>query len=210
MLKTKELVQSYNGNNDPATGIGYVFVGGNAQAVSRIDPKNGERKEYPSMTAASNDGFSLSCVSACVLGRLKTHGGYIWCYPGEQPSLDVVSKPKVNWIIERIDQKTGEVKEYHNTTDIKNDGFSHGNVLACCNGQRGSHKGYRWQYRGHPIAFKSKAKRVRGTNISTGEVLVYENKLATQRDGFVPSKVGSCCLGRRKTHKGYIWEEIDD
>jgi hypothetical protein len=38
----------------------------------------GEIRIYPSISATSVDGFSPGKVSACCLGRRKTHGGYRW------------------------------------------------------------------------------------------------------------------------------------
>jgi hypothetical protein len=38
-------------------------------------------KKYPSMTAASQDGFSHSKISLCVAGKRKTHRGFTWAVP---------------------------------------------------------------------------------------------------------------------------------
>lgn len=251
--------------------------------IRRINPKTKEEKIYPSMTAASKDGFSISGISACYLGKQNTHKGYYWL--GINESLDEKTKakeigllkydrndqftridPKTNefkiysstkeiikdgfnlghvretckgirnhhkgyiWRsgkqtdlsiddafmkkdktkIVRTHIKTGEKKIYESLVEVKKDGFSNGNVHMCCNGLRGSHKGYKWQYLDLPIQFKSKVKKILGTNITTGEKIYYDTKAATSKDGFSPAKVGACCLGRRKSHKGYTWEEIGE
>ena len=39
---------------------------------------NGERLNFPSMTAASAMGFSHSKISLCISGKRRTHKGYRW------------------------------------------------------------------------------------------------------------------------------------
>jgi hypothetical protein len=34
----------------------------------------------------------------------------------------------------------------------------------------------------------------------------YEKIIDCEEDGFHSGHVCECCLGKRKTHKGYIWE----
>lgn len=47
-------------------------------AVERIDPMNGEVKEYASVNSTATDGFQPTKVSAVCLGKRNTHGGYDW------------------------------------------------------------------------------------------------------------------------------------
>lgn len=50
--------------------------------------------------------------------------------------------------IERIDPKTGEVREYDSMTAAELEGFSSGKISACCKGRYGrkSHGGFYWSY----------------------------------------------------------------
>lgn len=47
--------------------------------------------------------------------------------------------------IDRIDPKTGEVKEYSSLQEAKKDGFSVNCISHCINGRNETHKGFYWQ-----------------------------------------------------------------
>lgn len=175
--------------------------------VKRIDVINKEEVYYSSMSEAANDGFLLSSISACCWGKLKTHDGYVWVFDEDDP-VDVTIQSKIrDRAICRTDVNSGETKIYRYLRLVAEDGFSTGNVYACCNGHRGTHKGYRWQYCDQKNPFVQKRKKsVIGTNVETGEIREYESAAAAERDGFRAQKVGACCLGRRKTHLGYTWK----
>lgn len=48
--------------------------------------------------------------------------------------------------IERIDPKTGEVKEYKCIMDAVKEGFTNSLIIKCCKNIRNKHGGYYWQY----------------------------------------------------------------
>lgn len=52
-------------------------------------------------------------------------------------------------------------------------------------------------------------KAVKGTNMSTGEVVIFENLNSVKTKGFQPSCVCNCCKGIRKSHAGYLWEYME-
>lgn len=52
----------------------------------------------------------------------------------------------------------------------------------------------------------SSAKRIKGKNIVTGEEIIFEAESDVKTKGFNQGNVSKCCLGKRKTHKGYTWE----
>lgn len=54
----------------------------------------------------------------------------------------------------------------------------------------------------------SQAKRVKATNIITGEYLEFDSTQEAKKMGF--NHVSDCCLGKRKTDKGYKWEYIKE
>lgn len=52
-----------------------------SKAVQALDPKTLEVVyEFPSTQEAQRQGFNSSHISACCLGKRKTHKGYIWRY----------------------------------------------------------------------------------------------------------------------------------
>ena len=48
--------------------------------------------------------------------------------------------------IERIDMKTGEIKEYECINDAKREGFSKSNIILYCQMRQSFHKNYYWRY----------------------------------------------------------------
>lgn len=73
----------------------------------------------------------------------ETHHGF-----GKNHSEETKEKiSKANRkLIERIDPKTGEIKEYNSLIETEKDGFQCSNISQCCRGKRKAHKGYYWQY----------------------------------------------------------------
>lgn len=51
-------------------------------------------------------------------------------------------------------------------------------------------------------------KGVKGTDVKTGNVIVFESVNSVAKKGFQPSCVSNCCNGKRATHKGYKWEFV--
>jgi hypothetical protein len=39
-------------------------------------------------------------------------------------------------------------------------------------------------------------------------IKVYHSIEATRADGYIPSNVSACCLGKRKSHKSYYWKYL--
>lgn len=180
--------------------------------VVKINPKTGQRIEYGSITEAASSGeFNASSISACCLKKNNTHKGFLWFFKDdkEQESYNYNSnrqRPKSKLVIRECIE-TGDIKEYDKVSLVSQDGFSMGNVIACCNGKRGSHKGYRWYYKDSAKNFVPVYKKVLRIDPKTGEEKIYESRSDTVKDGFSAQKVGACILGRRKMHKGYVWKE---
>ena len=52
---------------------------------------------------------------------------------------------------------------------------------------------------------ESKSKKVYQYTLDGKLVGVYNSTLDTVKDGFIQANVSNCCIGKRKTHKGYKW-----
>lgn len=61
--------------------------------------------------------------------------------------------------------------------------------------------------RGKPLL--EKRKWIERTNVKTGETKVYHGSPDVEADGFSQANVSACCLGKRKTHKGFAWKYIE-
>lgn len=50
---------------------------------------------------------------------------------------------------------------------------------------------------------------VEGTNLQTGEVIIFESTLEAQKNGgFHRGKISECCRGKRKVHKLHTWRYL--
>lgn len=90
-------------------------------------------------------------------------------------------------------------------------GFQQGNINKCLKGERKSHKGYSWSFADNPKYEGKTFSKVKGTNIETGEVIIFDKVQDVKNKGFEPSHVTMCLSPKypvRKTHKGYKWERL--
>lgn len=90
-------------------------------------------------------------------------------------------------------------------------GFQQSNINKCLKGKRKSHKGYSWKFADNPKYEGKTSSKIKGTNLETGEVLIFDKVQDVKNKGFAPSHVTMCLSPKypvRKTHKGYKWERL--
>jgi len=59
--------------------------------------------------------------------------------------------------------------------------------------------------------FEHLKKPVVAFNKRTGELFkIYNSSKEAEADGFLSGHIGSCCNGKRKSHKGMIWKHLSD
>ena len=58
-------------------------------------------------------------------------------------------------------------------------------------------------------ALVATSKYAEGTDLETGERKVYWPISSVRFDGFDPSCVSKCCLGKLKQHKGHVWRYVN-
>lgn len=54
----------------------------------------------------------------------------------------------------------------------------------------------------------ARAQSVRGTSVSTGEVIEFDSMNLAESEGFRQEQISKCCSGTIKTHGGYRWERV--
>ena len=57
---------------------------------------------------------------------------------------------------------------------------------------------------------KAKSKKVLQLSLSGELIREWESTMECERNGFSSGSVSLCCLGKRKTHKGFRWMYADD
>lgn len=127
-------------------------------AVERINPNNGEVKEYESVNAAMRDGFSEANIWKCCIllnkkGEPRLHKGFYWKYLDETKTKKYNGKNKARNIIKtsksvkRISIKNPlDIKVYNGINEAEKDGFHGPCISRVCKGKQKQHKGYFWQY----------------------------------------------------------------
>lgn len=141
------------------SGVGYNIA---KQAVSRISstsPMYGRKHTAETKLKMSKrrsnvvfNSMTISKMSMAKLGRTLTqsHRSNISAaHKGKRLPSEVrakISNSHLKTPIERIDIKTGEVKEYPSQASIVLEGFNQGNVFLCLVGKKKTSKGYFWKY----------------------------------------------------------------
>lgn len=210
-----------NGLRGSHEGFGWKFADGSTPEwkykttgtpVIAYDPLTGKDiYKYTSMTEAKIDGFNESKISACCSGKRKTHKGLSWRKFDQSPIIyNKIKQTKPIECVDPISHLT--VKEYENTNKAKQDGFSVSLIRACLYGQRLSHKGYLWRYKEENL-IKTVNKSITTSPVccmsnDNNVVKIYDYVAQVKEDGFSPSKVRECCLGKRKTHGGLRWKHV--
>jgi group I intron endonuclease len=197
-------------------GFGWRFADGSTpewkyeelgSPVVSYDPLTGKDvKGYKSIVEAVEDGFVSSNIGQCCLGNRNTHRDLGWRYADCEPRI--IDRLREIRPVESFNLGTGvAVKVYENAYRAQKDGFNPSLIRLCLYGTRHSHKGLGWRYVGEEAKSKKRTlKKVIRIDMQTGEEKVYDSASSVKHDGFSPQKVGACCLGRRKTHKGFKWD----
>lgn len=214
-----------NGLSYSHRGYGWRFEDGSSPVVESwgpetrkvvsYDPMTGKDiKYYNSIADTENDGFTSSKVIRCCKGERNTHSKLGWRYVEDAPRIfDSIREIKA---VESYDLDTGAtIKVYDNAYQASlEEGLNCGNLRECLYRVRRQCGNVGWRYQGEDyIAPKNKT-------VKTGEVVClskdgeeikrYSYLAAVKSDGFDACKVGECCRGKRKSHKGFVWKLADE
>lgn len=191
----------------------------NFKPFERIDPNTGEVKEYAvSAEYALREGFNPKSIYACCNAKNASYANYYWQFlDGSTPDYKF-SYNKIFIKVQGVNLKDGSTLILTNFKECSYLGFDYRKIRACCEQQRGrrSHNGYKWYFvdeymqnvasaKAAPTHTEVFCKRVVRETLDGLHVKFYESQAATKSDGFDQRKVSMCCLGKRKTHKGYRW-----
>lgn len=105
-------------------------------------------RTFPSMAEAERQGFNISNISACCIGKRNFAAGYRWCFAGQSLKEIVKRKPGTPKKCP-IDQFTmdGEFVARHETMlAATKQGFSLIGMRMCALGKYSQHKGFIWRY----------------------------------------------------------------
>lgn len=189
--------------------------------IERID-SNGTIVSYPSISSTSEDGFLPTNVGACCRGERETHQDYFWQF-ADGSSPEFVTKLS-EFEISQISIETGQcLRVWHSQAELIEAGYGYPTVWGCMTGQFGrkTYKNSIWR-QGSDVnlsmdevaaiidsKFSALFRAVVRIDINTGDRKEYASQSAVEVDGFMPTKVSACCLGKVRKHRGYHWEFLD-
>lgn len=121
--------------------------------------------------------------------------------------------------VERIDPKTGEVKEYESIKAAAKEDFHAGHISDVLRGLTDTHKNYYWQFinaddrkANSKLVIRKKhiydTQAVERIDFLTGEIKEYLSLRDAERDGFDRRHIVEVCKGKCSKHKSYFWQYL--
>ena len=168
-------------------------------------------------------GFSPSCISACTIGKNKTHNGWqffsleeFYKLKGEIPSISdhkirsyaAISPKGVHHVFANASQFIIDNSEYK---------FLSSAISECAQGKINSHKGWKFLYLEDYLELSDippiqKKRAITGIS-PNGEHYTFDNYMKFAREheeyGLMAQSISACAKGRLKTHKGWKFSYAD-
>jgi len=158
---------------------------------------------------------------------LNSENGYNMAVGGNsfqhtEESKALISKGNEVSVISKC-LKTGKEVIYNKITDVERDGLNPKSIANPCTDRALTYSKRVWMYlkdykkdpnklqekfknRQNTKARPSRYVKVYGMNIENSSIVEYEAAYHAEKDGFSAAHILSCCSGKRKTHKKYIWK----
>ena len=137
-----------------------------------------------------------------------------------------ISKPKEVWkkqlstqpkkVVLQYDLSGKFIKDWLGLDIIQSElGINKSNIANCCRGISKSAGNYIWRYKDefieiNPNKLNDNVRKVRQYDLSGNFIKEYSSIIETTNYGFNDSNVQSCCVGKCKSHSGYIWRYSED
>ena len=118
-----------------------------SKKVYQYDLEGNLIKEWDSTREAGRNNFNASAISACCLGKVKTHKGYIWSYKPIDNFDIYLSDKKIFKKVYQYDLNGNLIKEWLNVKEASKNEYYYSSILKCCKGKAKTHKGYIWSYK---------------------------------------------------------------
>jgi hypothetical protein len=197
-------------------------------------------RNYSTMSeAAKAVGVSRSTINGCILGKVKTAGGFQW----RAANIKVEQHKKINDIkpvkykslyrgcaVLQFDLKGNFIREYRNTTEAERKTNIHcTSINACATRKYKSAGNFQWRFRNDPL-FKdgivnigplpplitARSRAVLQFDLEGNFIKEYPSISAARREiggkeiGVIAANIGGCTLGKRKTAAGFQWKSKND
>lgn len=101
------------------------------------------------------------------------------------------------------------VNTWISAAEAGRNGYNSGNINSCCRNESKTYKGYIWSHTKinnfNADNYIPKTKKVYQYDKDYNLINIWNSSSEAGRNGFDQRHISSCCNGKLKTHKGYIW-----
>jgi hypothetical protein len=226
--------------NDPLFAKGIVNIGpvyyDRIKQVLQFTKEGKFIRKYSSMSEAARAvGVSWCSVNSCVLGKVKTAGGFQW----RAANIKVGHHKKINDIrpvkykslycgcaVLQFDLKGNFIREYRSTAEAeRKTNIHYTSIKACATRKYKSAGKSQWRFKNDPL-FKNgiinigplppqvnpRAKAVLQFDLEGNFIKEYPSISAARKEiGVIAPDIGECTRGKRKTTAGgFQWRPSDD
>ena len=118
-----------------------------SKKVYQYDMQGNLIKEWSSVAEAGRNGYKANAISACCLGKLKTHQNFIWSYkPIENFDINNYKNKSEPKTLYQYDMYYNLIRVWDSVSEASRNGFDKANISKCCSGKEKFHKGFIWSY----------------------------------------------------------------
>ena len=102
---------------------------------------------WASTMDCDRNGYDHRTISACCLGKLKTHQNFIWSYkPIENFDINNYKNKSEPKTLYQYDMYYNLIRVWDSVSEASRNGFDKANISKCCSGKEKFHKGFIWSY----------------------------------------------------------------
>lgn len=177
--------------------------------------------QYPSMSQASRiTNITVSAISACCLNKLKQAGGFQWKIKNDEKLIQQNIDTNIHGRkILQYNLKGRYLKSYKTLKQAsQSTNIAICNISQACLGKAKTAGNFQWKYcmpkqkiikNIQPIT-KEQLKGCKKTiqyDKQNNFIAQYQSLTeASLQTGFSIQGISACCLGKKKTYKGFIWK----
>jgi hypothetical protein len=211
------------------------YVSPYRKAVLQFDLEGKFIKEYPSVREASREiGINEGNISTCILGKIKSCGGFQWKYKGDPrfdngvKDIEPAAYPDYHKVepVLQFDMEGKFIKKFESAAQAAREfNVTIFSIYGCLRGKSNTCAGFQWRYQrdlgenqgGAPSIEPNKNKIMkRYTSIFQfslqGDFIREYPSVrgASKKLGIIYSNINACLCGTIKTAGGFQWRSGDD
>jgi hypothetical protein len=108
------------------------------------------------------------------------------------------------------------IREWDCASEIEKEfGYKPGNIASCCRGLSITANGFIWRYKDDFIEIdleklNYQKRKVKQYDMKGNFIKSYDSIKEAAGIGFNEGNIQDCCVGRSKSHRGYMWRYAED